>query len=69
MEVLPAHVSSIPNASAISTVVGASRDPPASEAPTEDQLAKAHWDSKMDLISRVALISGAAKAPQDIVSV
>ena len=40
-EVLALHASSIPDTSAMATVVGASQDPLTSEAPAEDQKAEA----------------------------
>ena len=57
------HALSIPDASATAIIVGVSRDPLASEAPAEDQSPEACLDFEADPVF------GAAKAPQDIVSV
>jgi len=62
IEVLVPHASSNPDTFATATVVKASRDPSANEAPVEGQLAEACRDSEVDLAFR------AAEAPHDIVS-
>ena len=61
-ESLSSNAPSIPDASTTTTTVGASWNPPASEAPTEGQYAKTCRDSE----AHPAF--GVAEAPHDIVS-